>query len=803
MRSGMRAVLPAAIASGSLVAQHVAGKATRDTLFLAHFGVKLLPAAMIGAALVSALAVVAISRALARFSPARLVPAIFALAAVLFLLEWWLSLHTERGAAVAVYVHTAIFSSAGVSAFWSLVNERFDPHVAKKVVGQVASGGTLGGILGGVLVWQASDHLTVPMMLALLAGVNVIGLAGTMRMLAGDDEPAPKKPAGPVVAAARPPSGWKVMKSTPYLRDLALLVLAGAVVQALLDWLLSAQASAAQLQGPRLLSFFALFNMVVGVASFVAQAGLARPVLERLGLSGTVKSHPAAVALFGVVALVFPVFSTVIALRGAEAVLRNSLYRSAYELFYTPIPTSAKRATKTLVDVGADRIGTALGSVALLGLVQLGPATATRAVVVAAVATAVIAWVVATRLHDGYVAALAASLKSGAVALDDSDAADLTTRRTLAETTAFLDREKLLVRIEQFQKSKEAREGAATSSDAPGPVPDARPDPRAGDAPDGARDDGAAHALAAHADPLMGRVAALRSGSAVRIKNDLVAPLSPALVPFAIPLLADDAVVRDAVRALRRIAPRATGQLLDALLDVEGDPRVRRRLPRVLKVCRTPRAASGMLLALRDPVFDVRVQVALALAQMQEGTTTVPLPRDEVLDAALHELSVGRASWHDVDPMTSASKAPPADVPREETSGVTSARAEKPVGESDAEPRPSDMPPAGDAAHRGLAHTFTVLGLVLEREPLSIAYRALRSDDTKLRGTASEYLEVVLPPRLRDVLVPLLGEMKRPGEKSSDRSDESARDSKALADELLRSNASLAPLPGRGSRQQT
>src|SRR6478752_2687966 len=111
-REVMAAVWPASIASGALVAQHVAGKATRDTLFLSHFGLGLLPAAMIGAALVSSVAVIGISRALGRYGPARLVPLMFGSAAVLFLCEWWLSLHSARGAAIAVYVHTAIFGSA-------------------------------------------------------------------------------------------------------------------------------------------------------------------------------------------------------------------------------------------------------------------------------------------------------------------------------------------------------------------------------------------------------------------------------------------------------------------------------------------------------------------------------------------------------------------------------------------------------------------------------------------------------------------------------------------------------------------
>lgn len=92
-RGALAAAWPASVASGSLIAQHVAGKATRDTLFLTHFGIELLPAAMIVAAVISSIAVVGISRALTRYAPARVVPTMFAVGALLFLLEWWLSQH--------------------------------------------------------------------------------------------------------------------------------------------------------------------------------------------------------------------------------------------------------------------------------------------------------------------------------------------------------------------------------------------------------------------------------------------------------------------------------------------------------------------------------------------------------------------------------------------------------------------------------------------------------------------------------------------------------------------------------------
>ena len=745
------AVWSAALASASLVAQHVAGKATRDTLFLSHFGLGLLPAAMIGAALVSSVAVIGISRALRRYGPARIVPVMFGSSAVLFLLEWWLSLHSERAAAISVYVHTAIYGSAAVSAFWSLVNERFDPHSAKKIVGRIASGGTVGGVVGGVVVWRASAHLSVPMMLAILAGINVLGLWGALRTAGTASDAAPGT-AGGEAAEPLAGGGWKIVRETPYLRDLALLVLTGAIINALLDWLLSAHATTAYGKGPALLGFFALFNMIVGVLSFVAQTVLSRPLLEARGLAGTVKAQPITVALCAVVALVTPQLWAVVLLRGGEAVTRNSLYRSAYELFYTPLPTAKKRATKTIIDVGVDRVGTTIGSVALLAIVHLSLDLATRTVLFAALAMAAVSWLVAARLHDGYVSALAASLKSGAVALGDDEPLDLTTKKTLAETTALLDREKLLARIEQFQRTKEEKDQAATASrTTASPTTTTAAAAGMGRTSQASADTASRPAPDVDADPVAARAAALRSGDTARIKAALTAPLVPALSGFVIPLLASDAVVRDAVRALRKIASKSTGQLLDALLDPDVDPRVRRRIPRVLKVCRTQRAASGLLMALRDPVFEVRVQVALGLAQLQEEAQ-VTLPRDEVFDAALHELTAGRATWKDAAAHDDETQAPPS---------------------------------TDDELHRGLAHVFTVLGLVLEREPLTIAYRAMRSEDRALRGTAYEYLEVVVPPRVRDVLVPLLGDVKPAAEGRE-------RGSKELADELLRSSASLA-----------
>jgi hypothetical protein len=56
-----------------------------------------------------------------------------------------------------------------------------------------------------------------------------------------------------------------------------------------------------------------------------------------------------------------------------------------------------------------------------------------------------------------------------------------------------------------------------------------------------------------------------------------------------------------------------------------------------------------------------------------------------------------------------------------------------------------------------LDHVFVLLSLVLEREPLQIASRALRGEDPGLKGTALEYLGNVLPHDVGALLLARIG----------------------------------------------
>ncbi|WP_437852561.1 hypothetical protein [Sorangium sp. So ce363] len=810
-----RPVLLAAIASGAMIAQQVAGRATRDALFLASFGAADVPKVMAAGAALSFGAVVLLSRALLQLSPARVVPATFVASSVLLALEWALARRAPGAAALVFYLHIAVFGATLISAFWSLVNERFDPHTARQSIGRIAGGGTVGGVIGGLFAWRASRLIDAPTMLLALSAVSALtawathhlgaslaraagatGGAGRTEVEAGRTEVEAGRTqveagrtqveagrtqveagrteveagrtqveagrteveAGRTqVEAGRTEvgaggAGLAALRDNSHLRDLGLLVGLGAVSGALFDVALSAEAAAAMTDRNALLSFFALFHLSVSVLSFLVQSLAATFSLDRLGLAATIGILPAAVVASTLSLVVAPRLWAASIVRATEAVLRNSLFRSGYELLYTPLPPDQKRSIKTLIDVGFDRIGTAAGSGLAMALLVLAPGGSLSLLLGLGAAAAGVTLLFTPRLHRGYVAALEGSLRSGAVSLDPTNVVDATTRRTLSGTVDALSRDRVLVELAALRNAAAARhdagrasaDGERTSHPGPplsgrsplsgraslsGPAPGDSPRPPAGDrrGVDGPLSARAASAALA-SDPVLAATADLRSGDPERIRRALVREPDPALVPHLLPLLEREGLTSEAIRALRAVAPRATGQLVDALLDPSVSVALRRRIPRVLQACPTQRAADGLILGLADERFEVRFQCGVALARLLQQRAPIHLRHDDVIEAAMREIAIGRRVWDAQPPNV----APSVEAPLAERLLV-------------------------ERTSRSLEHVFRVLSLCLEREPLEIAYRALHADDAHLRGTALEYLENVLPAPIRESLWPYLG----------------------------------------------
>jgi hypothetical protein len=703
------AFMAAMLAAGAVTAQFVAGKALRDALFLAHLDVTSLSTMVVAAAVVSMALVVVSSKVVTRLSPARFVPLAFMVSAILLLAEWGLVYAVPTVAAVIVYLHISGLGPMLGSGFWLIASERFDPRTAKRRFGQIAGAGTLGGLLGGALAERVGSVFDIGAMLPVLAVLNVF-CAWKVAQLAHVQRPRTRHrevEIAPDLAPVPVRPGLLVLRQTPYLRNLAALVVLGTISAGLLDYLFKVQAVAAIGRGDSLLRFFAVFYAATSLITFIVQTSWARFALERFGLAVTTGTPSMAILVGGAGAFIAPGLESTLVARGGEYVLRGSLFRSGYEVFYTPIPPGEKRAAKSLIDVGFDRAGEAVSGGAIWLALMLAPGTQYVVILGLAMVCSTIALAVSSRLNRGYIQALEHSLLNRAVDFDLSDTEDMTTRTTVLRA------------LRPTRPSHESRVRKI----------DVDQDPRPG----------AQHGGWVGLDPEFQEIMDLRSRNRDKIRevlwNDegLTAPL----IPYVVELLAWDPVADDAMIALRKVAEERVGALIDALIDPNQDFAVRRRLARVFSVCVSQRAVDGLLLGLDDLRFEVRYQCGRSLAAILEKNPRVRIDKEKIFDVVRREVAVGRPVWD-------------------------SHRLLDNLDVGDSKSFVDQL--VKDRASQSLAHVFTLLSLVLPTEPLQIAFRGLQTDDQDLRGTSLEYLEGVLPPNIRDRLWPYLEDRRQGAE---------------------------------------
>ena len=687
-------VMTAALCSALIIAYQVAAKSAREALFLSTYRITSLPAMSIGAAVCGILLLLFVSRRMRAAGPARLLPWIFWISGALHGMEWLLVSRFKPAVAVMFYLQYAGLGALLISCFWSLVNECFDPHTAKQHIGRIVGAGTLGAICGGLLAERVAAIWSASALLPMLAAMHFLAGWGVTRM-----RPPARATSGQTSGGLT--EGLRVLGRLPYLQHLALLTFLGSVGASMLDYVFKGQVKQAAASSPEMIQrLCAMVYTGVSLVGFAIQAAFTRVALQKAGLGATVSALPAVVTLGSLSAWLFPGLASATAARGSEMVVRSSLFRSAYELFYTPVLPDEKRASKQLVDVGLDRLGELLGFAAIRCMLWLPAGGARGAMLGTSAAAGLLGLWCARRLDRGYVGTLERSLRNRAVELDLTRIEDKTTYTTIV---------RVLHPASPYQSKAHAPE----------------------------------------ADPTLRRIADLRSGHANRIRKALhESLLTPEFAAHAIPLMGRDDIAGDVLDALRHAAPGIAGQLVDALLDPAQDFAVRRRIPQVLSGLDSRLAAEGLTLGLEDKRFEVRFRCAKALRAVLESNPELAVPEAVVFNTIARELELDRLVWESHRLLDG--------------------------GEADE---------LEGRASRGLQYVFTLLSLILPREPVRIAFRALHTGDALLRGTALEYLDSVLPRPIQQRLSPFLDDqrpVRHPG-----------RSREEILAELLRSHESI------------
>jgi hypothetical protein len=253
-------------------------------------------------------------------------------------------------------------------------------------------------------------------------------------------------------------------------------------------------------------------------------------------------------------------------------------------------------------------------------------------------------------------------------------------------------------------------------------------------------------------------LADLRSGDAALVRRRLTGlnVWEPLAAPQILRLLAWDEVSNEAREALVRAGGKVAGQLTDALLDADQDFAIRRRIPRILARCDSQRAFDGLMAALADPRFEIRFQSSRALDFMHQKRADLDVDSGDLYRIVGRELSVSKPIWEGRKLLDTRD---PSDSGFSFLDEVLRER-----------------------ANQSLEHVFSLLSVLLPREPLKTAFRALHSDDRLLRGLGFEYLATTLPPEINEKLVSLI-------EHGADLN--SGRSAEEVLDQLMASGNSL------------
>src|SRR5205823_5556252 len=168
-RAGWVATITALV----VVAGFIAGKAARDAILLSSFSITALPIFITISALISFPVILIAGKLMTRFGPAQLMPALNVISAALAVVEWLLLARYPRPTTVAIYFHISTSGAVLVSGFWSMINERFDVQSAKRHIGRIGMGATLGGIIGGIIAERTAVYLSADAILLVLAGLQL------------------------------------------------------------------------------------------------------------------------------------------------------------------------------------------------------------------------------------------------------------------------------------------------------------------------------------------------------------------------------------------------------------------------------------------------------------------------------------------------------------------------------------------------------------------------------------------------------------------------------------------------------
>jgi AAA family ATP:ADP antiporter len=269
---------------------------------------------------------------------------------------------------IVLYVWVGVFSVLAPSQVWTLANYVMTTREAKRAFGFIGSGAILGWIVGGFATRTAVSRFGTESMLGFVA-LSLMGCSALVIYIwrhrpayLGDGQPA----TGSERQTGGLWTSLGLVRDSPYLRAIAWLVLISAVATTVAGWQFKAIAKAAIPGTDDLAMFFGTFNMIAGLVSLVLQLLLTGRVLRTAGVGAALFIVPTAMMMGQVGIIILGTLVAAAMLKASDQVLRYSIDKATVELLYLPVPAAHTFRVKSFIDTVVYRVGDATGGLIVL-----------------------------------------------------------------------------------------------------------------------------------------------------------------------------------------------------------------------------------------------------------------------------------------------------------------------------------------------------------------------------------------------------------------------------------------------------
>ncbi len=714
-------------------------RSLRDAVYLATFDVRTLPYIMAAVVVLSLPTVALFSRLMGRHRPLDVLRVTALIEMAGLLLIWPLAAEASPAVIVLFYLWTALGTLLLTSGFWIVTAEQFEIRGAKRLFGLIGAGGTAGAmVMGFSLTWiteQVALSLLVPLLVLLLLVFVVLET-----LLPGQAKRADRQPPDP--SAERASSAGRsatdaprdldstrdrvrLIWNSPHLRTIAAIVLIATMASTLVDYQFKDYATAhlaaqeAGNVGRGLTRFFGTFYAITGGLAMLVQLVGAARIMAVAGVGGGLAILPATLLMGSLGLLFLPTLWLAALVRGADNVLRKSVHRPFLEYLYVPLPAPLRRKTKTFIDSVVDSVAEGVGALAIFLLVTLAGLPA-RALAIPVVLAALFFIHRSRQMGREYFDTIVDRLRSAEADAWDREGDRAGNRRLLSASFTRLDLGTLHANIDLPALAS----GAHARRDAVPAVGTASSD----------RSEATTEPDAPPAD-LLTRLRSPDERDVRAALEELAAQRRPTFeqIEALVRLLARDRLYEQVVATLAGCGDEVLKPLTAILADPQADFVIRRRVPNVLAATGGPAADDALIDALAADRFEVRYRAAVALRKRR-----------------LRGLPTSRRDWRQ-----HVWRAIAAEVQRDRPVWELQKILDQPAASED------DLVTrrVGVRGELSLEHTFRMLSLVLDPEPVRAAFQGILLQDEGLRDFALEYLEQVLPDPIRKRLWVFIGDV--------------------------------------------